>query len=343
MMKSFHALLTLALVLAGSSLASAGFTFKPGHIYTTNYYSRTINQHDTAGRLVASLALPSSIEADELRGIAFGPDGNLYTTAVRGWGFAVLVLNESGTLLETYPMESVYVRGNLGYGKLAVSGDFIYVTGQDDLIRFRVGMPNSGASIFSGNQIFDVVIQPDGNLFVAAAYRIYEVTASGELLRTISGPFTDIRGVEFDPVTNKLFVTHLGHSNFFSRLMRVDAATGDLEDDVTFGDPNDIFLTESGELLVGSRFNTPRIYSQDLEHLWTLQGDARMFVTQYPGAPLTLPVTLQLELERSGDLTNWEQVPVTPDTLLPTGAIHREDDEAQGFYRLQVRRVPPSP
>jgi hypothetical protein len=63
----------------------------------------------------------------------------------------------------------------------------------------------------------------------------------------------DARGVEYDDVTGKIFVTHLGYSGFFLRLMRLDGATGALEDSVTFNHADDLFVTSSGDLLVGSR------------------------------------------------------------------------------------------
>ena len=60
--------------------ANAGFTFTPGHIYTlyTNIGSRDIFEDSETGTFPGSLTPPSLVEDDELRGIAFGPDGFLY-------------------------------------------------------------------------------------------------------------------------------------------------------------------------------------------------------------------------------------------------------------------------
>lgn len=43
------------------------------------------------------------------------------------------------------------------------------------------------------------------------------------------------------------------------------------------------FLSESNTLLVGSRTDTPRVYSEDLAQIGTIGTAQRMFVTQYTG------------------------------------------------------------
>ena len=44
------------------------------------------------------------------------------------------------------------------------------------LTRFYIGNPSSGTTIYSNNQIFDVEILPSGNLLVASAYEVNEIT-----------------------------------------------------------------------------------------------------------------------------------------------------------------------
>jgi hypothetical protein len=128
------------------------------------------------------------VEGDELRGIAFGPDGFLYTVKVHfaESGFSVLVLDGAGAVHATYTMGGIYVFGNLSYGKIALDQQYIYVAGGDDLVRFTVGDPNSGVSIYTNNQVFDVKILPNGHLFVASAYGIDEITNTGTIVRSIS-------------------------------------------------------------------------------------------------------------------------------------------------------------
>jgi hypothetical protein len=169
---------------------------------------------------------------DEVRGLAFGPDHLLYATVARGTaGFAVLALDSSGAVQQTY-VGSVYVAGNLSYGKIATDKQYVYVAGQDQLTRFLLGDPSSGAVIYTNNQVLDVEPLPNGNLLVASAYEIDEITNSGAFLRGIplSGGGdnfdTDICGIEYNPATNELFVTELGHSGFFFQIMRLDASTG---------------------------------------------------------------------------------------------------------------------
>src|SRR5689334_20764131 len=104
---------TLAILLPAAP-ARAAITFKPGDYYTTNYFARDIIQYNPAGTVTGSITLPAAV-ADDIKGIAFGPDGLLYATVTRGSGFAVLALNSAGVVQQTYPMNNVYVAGNLSY------------------------------------------------------------------------------------------------------------------------------------------------------------------------------------------------------------------------------------
>lgn len=286
---------TSFLVLGARS--SVAFDFEPDHFYTTNYFERTIFQYDETGALVDSLEVPPA-DADDLKGLAFGPDGLLYVTATKGSGFEVLALDAAGTVHARYP-GSVYVRGNLSFGKLAVDELHLYVAGQNQLTRFELGDPGSATSIYSDNQVYDVEILPSGNLLVLSAYRLAEITPQGQLVRNIAPAspdrFVDARGVEYDDVTGKIFVTHLGYSGFFFRLMRLEGATGALEDSVEFSYADDLFLTSIGDLLVGSRTQTPGFFDQALQPLGGLDGGSRMFVTQYVVTNETLEVAVDIK------------------------------------------------
>jgi hypothetical protein len=272
-------------VCACLGTTAAAFTFTPGHIYTTNYFSLDIMEYDSSGNFVDSITLPARL-GSETRGIAFGPGNLLYVTMVSGSGFAVYGLDSTGAVLQKYRYP-VYVAGNLSFGKIAIDDRFIYVAGQDELIRFKVGRPRSGRSIYTNNQVFDAKVLPSGNLFVASAYAIDEITNQGTLVRHIilsGGPsFVDVRGIEYDPATDKLFVAELGYTDFFFQLMRINASTGQFEQSVTFSYADDLFLSESNTLLVGSRTDTPRVYSEDLAQIGTIGTAQRMFVTQYTG------------------------------------------------------------
>lgn len=280
----------VAIILSGIcaclGTTAAAFSFTPGHIYTANYFSLDIMEYDSSGNFVDSITLSSRM-GSETRGIAFGPDNLLYVTMVRGSGFAVYALDSTGAVQQTYRNSRVYVGGNLSFGKIAVDDTFVYVAGQDELVRFKLGSPRSGRSIYTNNQVFDAKVLPSGHLFVASAYAIDEITKGGALVRHIilsGGPsFVDVRGIEYDPATDKLFVTELGYTDFYDQLMRINASTGEFEQSVTFSYGDDLFLSDSNTLLVGSRTDTPRIYSEDLTRIGTIGTVQRMFVTQYTG------------------------------------------------------------
>lgn len=280
----------VAIILSGIcaclGTTAAAFTFTAGHIYTTNYFSLDIMEYDSSGNFIDSITLSSRL-GSETRGIAFGPDNLLYVTMVRGSGFAVYALDSTGAVQQTYRNKFVYVAGDLSFGKIAIDGRFIYVAGQDELIRFRLGGPRTGHSIYTNNQVYDAKVLPNGNLFVASAYAIDEITNQGTLVRHVilsGGPsFVDVRGIEYDPATDELFVTELGYTNFYFQLMRINASTGQFEQSVTFSYADDLFLSESNTLLVGSRTDTPRVYSEDLAQIGTIGTAQRMFVTQYTG------------------------------------------------------------
>lgn len=285
-MKSFlHAkAVVAALVFSFTSLAHADITFAQGDYYSADYFSRTITQYDVNGAVVGSLTLPSSYGSG-IQGLTFGADGLLYATLVRDAnGCAVLALDGSGGVHQTYA-SPVYTAGNLSFGKIAIAGNYLYLAGQDQLTRFVLGDPNSGTVIYTNNQVFDVKPLPSGNLFVASAYSISEITTNGTVVRNIllhgdDNSFTDIRGIEYNPATNDLFVSELGHTGFSFQIMRLDAATGLLEKNTTFNYADDMILTLSGALLVGSRTQVPHFYDQDLNSTGMLGGGQQMFITQ---------------------------------------------------------------
>jgi hypothetical protein len=284
---------------AGSSVPTT-LAFVPGHYYSSNESSRVITEYDSTGIVVGSYTVPSAL-GEEMRGLAFGADGLLYVTLSRGSaGFAVLALQSDGHVAASYA-GPVYVAGNLSYGKIAMDNQYLYVCGQNVLTRFLLGDPLSGTTIYTENQIFDVKPLPNGHLFVASAFYVDEITASGVFLRRIqltgtSSFFYDIRGIEYNPSADVLFVTHLGYTGFFDRIMRVNASTGALVNSAIFSYGGDVFLDSSGQLLVGSRTESPAFFSQDLTRGNSLNGGQQMFVTQYaPTQALNISTRMRVE------------------------------------------------
>jgi hypothetical protein len=286
------------------------FAFVPGHYYTSNnaasnQESLNITEYDGTGMVAGSYTVPFAL-AEEIRGLAFGADGFLYATMSRGSsGFAVLALESDGDVVASYA-GSVYVAGNLSYGKIAMDNQYLYVCGQNVLTRFLLGDPLSGTTIYTENQVFDVKPLPNGNLFVASAIYVDEITTSGVFVRRIqltgtNSFFYDIRGIEYNSGTDMLFVTHLGYTGFSDRIMRVNATTGALMGSAVFSYAGDLFLDSSGKLLVGSRTQSPAFFSQELTHGNSLNSGRQMFVTQYypaqapPAQALNISTRMRVE------------------------------------------------
>jgi hypothetical protein len=260
-----------------------GFTFTPGHFYSASngVGSQDIYEYDETGTFLSSMIPRSLIPGDELRGIAFGPDGFLYAVKIHSeeLGFQILALDSSGRTRATYTFGDIGLGGDPGYGKIAFDQQYIYVAAGSDLVRFTFGDPNSGVSIYTNNAIIDVKPLPSGDLFVAWAYGVDEITNVGTIVRSIpliGANWSNVQGIEYDPITDKLFATQLGDPS----LMRIDASTGLLENSVYFNYGNDLFLTQSNTLLVGSYTQAPGIFNEDLTSIGSLGTEARVFVTQ---------------------------------------------------------------
>jgi hypothetical protein len=158
-----------------------------------------------------------------------------------------------------------------------------YVAGQDNLRRFNADGAQSSV-IYTGNQIYDVAVLPSGNLVVASAYSIHEITANGTPIRQIAPQvmFVDVRGILYDPTGNDLYVTMLGFSDNFFRLMRIDLTSGALEANVYFWYGDDMEMTSTGELLVGSTVQAPGRFNRELAQIGTLPTGARNFLAALP-------------------------------------------------------------
>jgi hypothetical protein len=283
-------LLAFALVWNISN-AVAGFTFTPGHIYSTWTLGNTTSviEYSADGTFLGSLTIPSLLQNDELRGIAFASDGLLYAVMVHSAdsGFQVLALDSSGTVHQTYRMEGIYIRGGGSYGKIAVDNQGnIYVAGAGALVHFTIGNPSSGMVLYPHDQVEDVKILPTGHLFVAWDYGVDEITSTGTFVRTVVSSngtdFVNIWGIEYNPATNKLFLTQLGTTGSIYSILRVNASTGEIETGTEFNYASDLFLTSSGNLAVGSWTETARIYNQDFIFVGLLGTEARFFVTEHP-------------------------------------------------------------
>lgn len=283
---------------AGSSRAALLFT--TGDYFTSNpyypyYQPNAIDEFDSAGTLAGTLSLPAAV-AGNVRGIAFGPDGLLYTTVALGTGSAVLALDRFGNVRQTYAMPSLDASLS---GAIAVDDRHIFVSVGSSLMRFDLGQPSSGRQIYSQtDRLTDQVLEPGGNLFVSSYYGIAEITADGTVLRTLApdstaSQYLAIEGLAFNPAANQLFVTATLSGTYDALIVRLDAATGAVEKTTTFAGGG-LVLTLDGKLLVGtgSGFNgLPQFFTQDLQALQTLGFYRATYVAQR-----TVPETSALAL-----------------------------------------------
>jgi hypothetical protein len=267
------------ILLPAASLAD----FTPGDFYTANYSSNTIIYYDGSGARVGSFTVPLGV-ADEVRGLAFGPDGLLYAVAAFQGGINVVALDSDGHVQQAYPYNA-WIGGNISYGKIDFdqSGSF-YVGTSDGLVRFDLGDPASGTLLTHGD-IFAVRALPSGNLLIASSYAISEIDNSGSFVRSIQPHgvfFADLRGLAYDASSDTIFATMLGYTGNYFQLMALEGTTGDLLAQTYFWYGDDICLASDGRLIVGSRTQSPGIFTEDLNQLGSFAGDSRMFVTQVP-------------------------------------------------------------
>lgn len=280
--------ITFSLLIAygsPSAFALAGIMFTPGHFYTSHSNYRKIYEADEEGRVLGFVELPSSI-AQSVRGLAFGPDGLLYATVEHNYRFTVLALDHLGNVRSSYPT-NIYPTNHLPDGKLAIGGNYIYVTGDDQAVKIKLGDPTSASVIYTNYDVTDVEILPSGNLLVASSRNIEEITPDGELVRSIElSPTTrrlpdgtyssyrivDVEAIEYDPVANDIYFWQHGYTNFFRQLVRIDATSGRIKDHREVGGVYDLHIAENGELLMGSTKNS-------------LGGFPQLFITQLSRVP----------------------------------------------------------
>jgi len=274
--------LSLFFILSAPYTSTEASTFAAGDIFTSNYFSNTINYYQNNGTFAGSFSVPSSY-GDEVRGMAFGPDGLLYAVTSKGIsGFDVLAIDSSGTVENTY-FGTSYVAGNLSSGKITFgeNGEF-FVAGGDSLTAFT-SHDASGSIIYNNNQVFDAANLPNGDLLVLSAYNLQEITPEGSVVRTLNSTYlVDARGVAYDAATNDIYVSMLGYTNNNFQLMRLNGKTGALENSTSYWYGDNIILTADNRLIVGSRTLAPGIFDLKLNYLGTLGTEQQMFVAQAP-------------------------------------------------------------
>lgn len=264
-----------------------GFDFVQGHYYGTDD-SRVITEYDRQGQIVSTLTLSSLGASSYLRGSAFGPDNLLYVVVndQQTFSLRVLALSNHGAVQAEYRYQT-YIGGNLVLGRIDFDNDGnFYVSTGIGVIRFQRGSPASGALHIGAGSYYDMTIGPDNRMFLVSDYNLYEYTIQGTLTREIPYNFTNNRAVEYDPVSNSVFVSTLGHTGSFFQLLKFSGATGTFLDQTTFVYGTDFFLNDQRQLVVGSWTQNPAVFSLDLDLLSSFEGQ-NLFVTQMIPEPST--------------------------------------------------------
>jgi len=268
-------LAAIAVALPANKLAA--FELVPGDIYTSDSFTNTIIHADPQGNEIDTLPLGGYTMGS--KGLAFGPDDTLYVVAVTMYGYDVVHLDTAGNVLGRYP-GSIFVSGNLSYGKIAVSqGGRVYVAGQSSLISLLPGV-SASTPIYTDNQVLDLDFLPSGNLLVLTGYRVVELTPDGALVREVlpSQSVVDGRGIKYERVTNTFVTTMLGYTDHFYELRRWDAKTGAFLGWNYYNYGDDIDQFPDGRLLIGSRTLPPAIFDVNLGMTRAFNTHQRMFV-----------------------------------------------------------------
>lgn len=289
--------LWLLLILIATSRAEA-LDFVPGHYYASSGSipgTPVLSHFDPNGVFVESLTLSPSL-GYEMRGIAFGPDGLLYAAfrdSLYGGSLVVHAINSAGIPQATYTT-TYNVSSNTGLGKIAFGPDgHFYAGAAFAVVKFAVGDTDSGTSIYMPpGYCHDLKVLPNGNLLSATNYDIQEITPSGTLVRTIDidHHLADIRSIEYHAPTDTLFAFHLGYTNHYSELMRINATTGTMLEAVN-APSSDLWLATDGKLVA-----FPGIFDQSLNPLGQFTGGYAVFVTQLVPEPSAASATLLVAL-----------------------------------------------
>jgi hypothetical protein len=266
-----------------AAVGLAAIQFSLGHFYTTDFQNKTtIVEYDENGSALGSRNISS---AHELRGLAFGPDQLLYVVDSQPDHFDVLALDRFGAVQRTYShADPGGIRSLISAGHIVFDGmGHFYV----DHFKFTIGSPNSGQDFFTGAAMHDVAIGPNGNLLGINDHDLFEITPSGEFVRSIGpspGSFFNraLRAVAYDPQSDSIYVAMLGDSSSPHPLLRLNGTSGALVESTTLSNATDLFVTLNHGVLVGSRSVRPTRLDASLGVLGFLEGTStdRMFVTQ---------------------------------------------------------------
>jgi hypothetical protein len=177
---------------------------------------------------------------------------------------------------------------------------------------YKFDVAGTSGSLYKNVEGFDVEALSNGDLLVASSYSLNRFDSTGQSLggvSILSDPkgitndsfpwLVDVRGVEYDPGTDTTFVTMLGYSGAVNMSFKVLALAGHSNvvtgmENYWYGD--DMFVTNDGRLLVGSRTQAPGIFSVGLGFEGQTGGVPARFVTMMPVPEPSSVVLLALGL-----------------------------------------------
>lgn len=295
-MKLRNILLASSAFMLSTSHVNA-LSFTPGDYYATHYLGFGVSQYNQAGQLIDTINVNlNNANALSIRGISYGNDGLMYGVVEQSSNYSVVAFDETGTVHQTY-QQTGSASGNISYGKITFDNQgHFYVSEGAGLSQFTIGDSFSANRLYTGG-VFDVESLSNGNLLFATSYNLYEMDQTGSIVRDINltDPngltgqtylnFTDIRGIESNPLNGDIYLSMLGYSNFNFQTLRMNS-DGQLLNNNYFLYGDDLYFTDEGELLVGSRTQSPGIFTSELGYSGSFEGTERMFVTQISAVPV---------------------------------------------------------
>jgi hypothetical protein len=283
-------MILLAMVVLASTAAA---NFEQNHYYcSARPLYPDIVHYDETGVAVETFSFPATVTTD-VRDLAFGPDGLLYVVVRQTPGFAVLALDDTMTIQETYPVPSGWVLGNVVYGKIFFDdGGQFYVVDGTGMYQFSVGDAFSATLLFAGGG-YGAALLPSGNFLFILDYNLREISPTGVIIREIAtagARYVNLRAVAYDESDDTIFLSMLGDSGQgYHRVLHIASDTGDLIHHTTFTYTFDLLFDNSGNLVLGSNYYAPGVFTKDLVQLGAFGGSQAAFVAQVrdstPGVP----------------------------------------------------------
>jgi hypothetical protein len=284
--------IVVAAVLLASPLTALGLTFTPGHLYSTT--EGGITEYNSAGTPLSGL-VPFR---GEMHGLSFGPDGLLYVvfadTPSNRYSARVEAIDASGAVIRSYAFAGS-IWSSPGHGNISFDpgGQKFYVSAGNGIFKFDIGAQSG--SLFKDVPTYDLKVLANGDLLVSHGYDLTRYSSTGDLLGAVynlSDPnnlangttqiLSSVRGVEYDPATDTTFVTMLGYTNNFYKVLALEGNSNVLKGIETYNYGTDLFVTDDGRLLVTSTTQAPGVFTTALTYQGQLGGPMAVFFTAMP-------------------------------------------------------------